>query len=327
MRVAAYVGGAAGIALLVGLVLHADAALLLHSLRAAGWDIFWLIPYRGVFFLLYAAAWLILLHPVDPHDQARLGFVFWVTIVREAIDRLLPVASVGGAVLAVRLVCWRGLHAAAVSASVVVEIMLTLIASYVFAAMGLLLLLQAGAGRVDRHLVLAFLLTLPVPILTALLLRYGSVAGRMQKLLRPLLAGTLTPVGAAAFDAELRSSLARRRRLGVAGALQLLALISGSFEIWWALKLFGHPIDAGAAIALESMTLTVRHLAFVVPAGLGVQEAGLVIFGHALGLDSELALAVSMAKRLRELVWGLPSLISWQWLEGRRLHRLSRSPC
>jgi putative membrane protein len=245
--------------------------------------------------------------------------------VREAIDRLLPVASVGGAVVGVRVVCWRGLNAAAVSASVIVEIMLTLLASYVFAAMGLFLLLQAGAGQAYRHLVLAFLLTLPVPILTALVLRYGSVAQRMQKLLRPILAGALSPGSAAAFDAQLRSALDRRGRLGLSGALQLLALISGSFEIWWALKLFGHPIDAGAAIALESMTLTVRHLAFVVPAGLGVQEAGLVIFGHALGIDSELALAVSMAKRLREVIWGLPSLISWQWLEGRRLHRRAKS--
>jgi uncharacterized membrane protein YbhN (UPF0104 family) len=70
---------------------------------------------------------------------------------------------------------------------------------------------------------------------------------------------------------------------------------------------------------LESMTQAMRHLAFVVPAGLGVQEAGLIIFGHALGISSELALAVSMAKRIREVLCGLPSLISWQWLEGRRL--------
>ncbi len=325
MRVAAYVGGAAGIALLLALVLHSDAALMLHTLRAAGWDIFWLIPYRGIFFLLYAAGWLILLHPIDPYGQARLGFLFWVTAVREAIDRLLPVASVGGAVMGVRLVCWRALNAAAVSASVIVEILLTLLASYIFAAMGVLLLLQAGAGQAYRHLTLALLLTLPIPILMTLLLRYGSVARRLQKLLRPLLAGTLSPGGAAAFDAELRASLDRRRRLVLAGTLQLLALISGSFEIWWALKLFGHPVDAGAAIALESMSLTVRHLAFVVPAGLGVQEAGLILFGHALGLDSELALAVSMAKRLREVAWGLPALISWQWQEGRRLHRCEKS--
>ena len=65
--------------------------------------------------------------------------------------------------------------------------------------------------------------------------------------------------------------------------------------------------------------MAVRLLAFMVPAGLGVQEAGLVLFGQALGISSELALSVSMAKRMREVLCGLPSLLSWQWMEGRRL--------
>jgi uncharacterized membrane protein YbhN (UPF0104 family) len=67
------------------------------------------------------------------------------------------------------------------------------------------------------------------------------------------------------------------------------------------------------------MNQAMRHLAFMVPAGLGVQEATLVLFGSALGISSELALAVSMAKRLREVLCGVPALLSWQWLEGRRL--------
>jgi hypothetical protein len=85
------------------------------------------------------------------------------------------------------------------------------------------------------------------------------------------------------------------------------------------LKLFGHPVSITAAIALESMTQAVRHVAFVIPAGLGVQEAGLVLFGHVLGIGGELGLAISMVKRMREVLWGLASLVSWQWMEGRRL--------
>jgi hypothetical protein len=92
------------------------------------------------------------------------------------------------------------------------------------------------------------------------------------------------------------------------------------------LRLFGHPIDARGAIMIEGMTQAMRHLAFVVPAGLGVQEAGFVLFGHALGISTELALAVSMAKRLREVLCGVPALISWQWLEAARLRWPVRSP-
>jgi hypothetical protein len=44
-----------------------------------------------------------------------------------------------------------------------------------------------------------------------------------------------------------------------------------------------------------------------------------IIFGHIVGIDSETALAVAMVKRMREVIWGVPFLLSWQWIEGRRL--------
>ena len=129
-----------------------------------------------------------------------------------------------------------------------------------------------------------------------------------------------------ALDREIRAFYERKLRLALVAALQLAAFVSGSFEIWFALRLFGHPVAARDALVLESLTQAVRHFAFVVPAGIGVQEAALILFGQALGIDSHLALAVSMAKRMRELLCGLPPLLSWQWLEGRRLHaELARS--
>jgi hypothetical protein len=45
----------------------------------------------------------------------------------------------------------------------------------------------------------------------------------------------------------------------------------------------------------------------------------MVLFGALLGLPADLALAVSLAKRVRELALGLPGLAAWQWVEGRRL--------
>jgi putative membrane protein len=320
LRVAAYIGAVLGLALLITLVVRADFAAMLQTLGSGGWALLWLVPYRALYFLLYAIGWFILLRPYDRERHAGLGYVFWVTTVREAVDRLLPVASVGGGVVGVRLMRWRGLAAASVGATVIVEILLTLIALYLFVALGVFLLFDYDAtGSQTRRVLLALLFALPVPVITALLLRYGAIFGRLQKLLRPLLGAGSLSVGAAALDFELRACFQRGWALFLTGALQLAAFLSGSFEIWLALRLFGHPVGAKAALVLESMTQAMRHLAFVVPAGLGVQEAGLVLFGHLLGISSELALAISMAKRLREVLCGVPSLVSWQWLEGRRL--------
>ncbi|MDP9013413.1 MAG: lysylphosphatidylglycerol synthase domain-containing protein [Pseudomonadota bacterium] len=320
MRVAGYVGGLLGLTLLFALVLRADLPAMLQTVASAGWPLSWLIPYRSLYFLLYALGWFYLLRFYDPQRRAALGYLFWVTSVREAIDRLLPVASVGGGVAGVRLLRWRGLPGVPVSATVIVEIVLTLIVSYAFTALGLLLLLDLRATGAQYHrLLLAFLISLPAPAVTVLLLRYGSVFKRLQKFLSPLVGASALSEDAAALDQELRACLGRWRALLAAGILQFAALSAGSFEIWFALRLFGHPVDVATALILESMTQTMRHVAFMVPASLGVQEATLVLFGHSLGISSELALAVSMTKRAREVLCGLPSLISWQWMEGRRL--------
>jgi putative membrane protein len=320
VRVAGYIGGLLGLTLLIALVLRADLPAMLQTVASAGWQLLWLIPYRSFYFLLYALGWFYLLRPYDTAGRAGIGYLFWVTSVREAIDRLLPVASVGGGVAGVRLLRWRGLAGVPVSATVIVEIVLTLIVSYAFTALGLLLLMDLRAtGEQYHRLLLAFLISLPAPAATVLLLRYGSVFKRLQKFLSPLVGENAMSEGAVTLDHELRACLDRWRSLLIAGILQFVALAAGSFEIWFALRLFGHPVDVSTALILESMTQTMRHLAFVVPAALGVQEATLVLFGHSLGISSELALAVSMTKRAREVLCGLPSLISWQWMEGRRL--------
>ena len=182
-----------------------------------------------------------------------------------------------------------------------------------------MLIEQHVSGGQYRRLLLAFIMSLPVPVITVMLLRHGSVFARLQKFLRPLVGETALADAALSLDRELRACMDRWRPFLVAGVLQFLALIAGSAEIWFALRLFGHPVGFDTALILESMTQAMRHLAFVIPAGLGVQEATLVLFGHLVGISGELALAVSMAKRMREVLCGIPSLISWQWLEARRL--------
>jgi hypothetical protein len=197
---------------------------------------------------------------------------------------------------------------------------------YIFTATGLFLLSDIGASeQTYRHVLIALLLGLPVPVITGLLLRNGAVFGRLEAFLRPMVGETALSGGAAALDRELRACLSRGGSLVFAGILQLAAFVSASFEVWYALRLFGHPIDVSAAVMLESMTQAMRHVAFVVPAGLGVQEAGFVLFGHALGISSELALAVSMAKRMREVLCGVPALVSWQFREAARLRLPLRS--
>ena len=320
MKIALYVGALVGVALLVVLAVRVDLAAMIHVLTLAGWPLLWLLPYRAFYFLPYTLGWAILLRGTEGASNVGLGYLFWVTTVREAIDRLLPVASVGGGVVGVRLMLWRGLPAAQVGASIIVEILLTLFAVYLFFVVGVLLLFHGGDNvREHSRLLLALVLTLPIPLGTAWLLRYGT------RFLFGLVGEKSLPESVAVLDRAIRASLRRHRALLVTGLLQFVGLVSGSFEIWFVLRLFGHPVDWRAAIVVESLTQAVRHIAFVIPAGLGVQEAALVVFGRTFGIDAELALAVSMAKRVREVLLGVVSLLSWQWMEGHQIHQAWRA--
>jgi putative membrane protein len=295
---------------------------MVHVLTLAGWPLLCLLPLRILYFFPYALGWVILLRTINGGCHVGLGYLFWVTTVREAIDRLLPVASVGGGVIGVRLLRWRGLPVVEASASIIVEVLLTLFAIYLFFVVGVSLLLRVGMSLHEHsRLLLAVVLTLPVPLVTAWLLRYGSLFERMHGFLLGLVGTSPLSEGAASLDRAIRAILSRHRALLAAGLLQFVGLFSGSFEIWFALRLFGHAVDWKAAIVLESLTQAIRHIAFVIPAGLGVQEASLIIFGQTLGIDAELALAVSMAKRVREVLLGVASLLSWQWMEGRQIHK------
>ena len=324
MKTPAYIGAVLGVVALIIVAVYADFPAMLRTLSSGGPAVLWLIPYRVLFFLLYAIGWAALLRSSEPARHIGLGYVFWATTVRDAVDRLLPVASMGGSVVGVRILQWRGISGAVAGASVIVEILLTLVAVYLFTALGLLMLAEYGAAGHQYHrVVLVFVLSLPVPAVMLAILKNGAFLKRVQALIHSWVGeGAMSRV-TESLDREVRALLHRPRALVLAGGLQLVALVSGAFEIWFALWLFDHPVSIGAAVMLESMTQAIRHVAFVVPAGVGVQEAGLVLFGHIVGISGEMALAVGMVKRIRELAWGLPTLIGWQWVEGRRLRRAS----
>ena len=68
-----------------------------------------------------------------------------------------------------------------------------------------------------------------------------------------------------------------------------------------------------------------RTIAFIVPWAAGIQEGGYVAVGAIFGLTPEVALGLSLLKRARELLTGVPTLLVWQALEARRLLRSPRN--
>jgi putative membrane protein len=89
----------------------------------------------------------------------------------------------------------------------------------------------------------------------------------------------------------------------------------GAGEVYLALFAIGAPVGLTQAFVIESLGMAARSAGFAVPGALGVQEWGFILVCGQFGVLPDAAISLSMVKRLREVLFGIPGLIIWQWSE------------
>ncbi|HTX23727.1 MAG TPA: flippase-like domain-containing protein [Steroidobacteraceae bacterium] len=331
MKLAVRIALAFGLTVMIVLIIREGGPPILTLLASAGWVLLLLVPLHAVPLVLDVTGWRLLIRRLA--RPPALATLFWIAAVREAIDRLLPVANIGGEIVGIRLLAAEGVQGTAATATVVIEVLLTLVSQYLFITLGIVLALRSThSSQPLGGLLLGLGCGLALIALLAALLRYGAVFERLESLFQRMMGmsrgalpspwndpGSTDVAGSwKQLDATIRKLYATRARLVLTVFWQLCGLVSGTFETWLALRWLGHPIDFDDSLSLESLTQGIRQFIFLVPAGLGVQEAGLVGLGAVLGLPPDVAIALSLVKRMREILFGVPALISWQWAEGWR---------
>lgn len=320
MRTSAYLLFIGGLALFTFLIGYHGLADVVAALAVAGWGLIWVTLFHLVPLIVDAVAWRYLF--LDG-NRPSLRIMVWARWIGESINGLLPVARVGGDLAKARLIMHRGVPGPISGASVVAEITVGVVMQIVFTLIGVGLLLHVG----DREVVTVVLIGLCIMVLLVagfcLAQRLGMFGGLVRVLTRfgghrdwQFLVG-----GAAALDDAIWCIYRNRGSLLAASFWKLCGWIVGAGEVWLALYFLGSPVSATNALLLESLGQAVRAAAFLIPGGLGVQEGGFLVLGGLLGLGPEVSLALSLTKRVRELLLGLPGLIVWQIAEGRRLWR------
>lgn len=320
MKIAARIAFLLGLGVLITLVVRSGGQKLLNDLSAAGWLLLLLVPLHTVPLLLDVFGWQALIP-----GSSRLRELFAIAAIREAINRLLPVANIGGEFIGVRLLTRHGTPSGVAAASVIVETMLTLVSQSLFAVLGLVCLARLTARlQSPTGLLLGLALGLPALGAIAALIGSGSIIARLERLASKIFA-VVAPAAprielTAFLDASIRHLVRSPARLVRAVAWQVSGLLAGCLETWLVLRWLGHPVGLAASVAIESLAQSARSLLFIVPAGLGVQELSLIGVSHLLGVDLEVALALSLAKRLREVLFGLPALALWPRMEEEPMH-------
>ncbi|MBI1208221.1 MAG: TIGR00374 family protein [Azospirillum sp.] len=318
---AAGAGLVVGVLVLVGLVAWQGVGALAGLFAAAGPALLLVCLAHLPPVFANAMAWAVLLrgHGII---RSRIG-LFLERWLADSINALLPVAQIGGEVVRGRRLAGAGVGAASAAASVLVDLTLGLATLIVFilAGLGLVALRAQHAGM------------LPMVAGTALFAGLLWLFYRLQRSdLLTRLAGLVEGhAGGAALAAVSGGALALQAGLGEfyrrpgplwCGAVWRMAgWLGGAAEVWVALTVLGHPVGVVEAVILESLGQLFRNAGFAIPGGLGVQEGGMVVAGGLIGLPAEVALAVALVKRFRDLVLGVPALLAWQWAEGRGAFR------
>jgi putative membrane protein len=314
-----YAALALGLLAALVMVLWQGFGVVAHTVALVGW---W-FPSLVLWYVLPAfamgASWSMVFPPgVGP----SLASLTYINYLGSSVNALLPVGAVGGEVVKALMVVRRGVAGAMAGAAVVTDKAAQAASQLAFGLMGVgaLIYLEAHrdlvTGLLGATVFFCFLLG------AFFWFQREGMFGRLARGLERVTRGRLwwNVVGSAAqLDDALDQIYRHRLRITAACSWRLVARLLFVVETWAIAQWMGHPIGWIEALMIESLTQTVRGMAFVVPSGLGAQEGAFLLLASAAGLPPEVALAISLVKRGREIVAGAPALLALQWGAGKGL--------
>jgi len=308
---------AVGVALTLYLVRYVGWHAVLSAVGALGFVGFGVFSLCGLLvFVLLGAAWQVLL---EGPGAPRLALLIRARLVRDAGAEILPFSQLGGIALGVRAAIVQGLAAPLATASMVVDVTTEMLAQIAYAALGVGILAARAppnsrvASFVPVSVAGLALAAIAAVLFIAVQRHGGRIAARL---------GTRLLRGAGAGLTGLRTALETiyrsPARVALSATLHLAAWIANGVVVWLGFRLIGARLDLAAALAIESLVYAIRSVAVFIPNALGVQEGAYVLLAPLFGVGADMALAMSVVKRARDVAIGVPVLLLWQGAEGRR---------
>lgn len=328
MKRSLVIGTLVGLGLFTTLILWYGASDIAAGLLAMGWGILLVSIVRFFLIVFDMLSWRVLLHRGDRQSFLQL---FWIRWVADSVNTLLPVARIGGEFLRAHMLYRRGIDGAIAGASVMVDVTAGIFTQLIFSVVGVFAFILIVGASTNSTLNLYTGLALFAAGVAGLFAIQRSglftwLAHRTERIFdgrnwRSLAGATIE------FDAAVAVLYRDNRSIAMCCFWRIVGWVAGTAEVWLILYFLGHPISLAEAFILESLGQAARSAGFMIPGGLGVQEGGIVLIGAHLGLTPELALSLSLAKRAREIMVGVPCLIVWQAIEGRSIWQRRRNPC
>ena len=304
-----------GVGAVIVIVASLGAESVWDATVAVGWGGFGvLLLWQGLLFAVLGLAWRASMPGVPLFALVR------GRMVRDAATTSLPFSPVGGYVIGARALTLHGVAWPVAAAGTVVDVTAEIAAQLVFSSFGVLVLALVRPGSGLALPALAGVVAAGVGLAGAVWQRRRLGRG-LRGLGRRLLGDWFRSQGGLH---QLQAALVRLfvpGRIGLGTTVHLGGWVLTGVGTWVSLRLLGAEVDVVHIVALEALLDALVAAAFIVPGAAGVQEAGYIGLGALFGVPPELALGASLLRRGRDLVWGVPILLAWQWQEVRQLRR------
>ena len=307
-----------GLAALIAIATWSGWDAVGHAVVTVGWGILLVVLVRVVTVSVAGTGWW-LLFPLKM--RPRLKTCIALRFIREAANVLLPLAQIGGDLIGAGLLTLYAVPGPLAAASVIVDVLLQAATQFLFALIGLLVLIGLG-GDMAVAWVAALGLGLAGAMLVGFYLVQRRGGQRIFHFVIDRFTGDRKWRALATVDAvyhNLAAIYAVRSDLVASVVVHMTGWIFGTLEVLIVFAFMGNPISLAEALVIESLMHAIRGAAFVIPSALGAQEGGLVLLCAIFGIPPEQAIALSLVKRAADLTLGVPGLIGWQLLEWKRL--------
>jgi putative membrane protein len=307
-----------GVVLFFGVMASQGLPAIAATLGNAGWGLVAVAAFHLLPLLLDALAIRVLFETTDKRRTLRDALLArWVG---ESANSLMPAGQIGGPVLMARHLAQREMPLPNAAAAITVSTTLQTFAQIAFALVGVILL-GAQASHSQYAMRTAALIAsgfLAVQVGGFYLLQRRGFFGKLMR--------TITRFSeerdwaqlmnqAEAIDRAVQAIYRRRLPVALSFTWSLAGWFVGTGEVYLIALLIGVPLSWTESLLLESLGQAIRGAGFANPGALGIQEGGYLLLAPLAGLPPSAALALSLAKRARELLLGLPGLLYLHFAE------------
>ena len=312
---------AIGVALLAFLVWESGPSRIVSDLGLIGGGLIVVVVLELIVDWLNTVGWWFTFPP--GLRGGTLTRLFFVRLAGTALNTTLPAASVGGEPAKVYLLS-KDFPVATVIATVMTSTLLFTLAKAGFIATGTLVTIEkfSLSHEFTIGMIAGFVATL-IGAGGFLLLQLRGFSAWTHRIIAWLPLPEKWAEGIQQMvphvDAEI-SALFRTRPRDLAMALcsHWLAFACGVVQVVLLLGWLGLPRSISASIAIESFSMVLGFVAFMVPGALGVQEGGKLLIFTAIGLPAAAGVTVGIAFRLTSIVCAGAGLLTLAVLKGRR---------